>query len=82
MNLLNLFNALFLLTDPAYAAGQGQVQPPALLSLQQFGTGFKLALVFFGAHLMCLGYLLFTSRYMPRGIGVLVCYSRARLRRR
>ena len=74
INLVNLTNALLLLTEPAYAAGveQAQVQALALLSLEGFGTGFKLGLIFFGAHLMVLGYLLSTSRYLPRSVGVLV----------
>ena len=74
INLLNLFNALLLLTNPNYAAGfgPGQVNALALVSLEAFGTGFRIGLIFFGVHLIALGYLLFTSRYVPRVISSLV----------
>jgi hypothetical protein len=44
----------------------------ALASLDTFGTGFLLALVFFGVHLLVLGSLLYRSRYVPRVLGVLI----------
>jgi hypothetical protein len=74
VNLLNLFKALFLLTNPNYGAGFGprQVDALALFSLEAFGTGFRIGLVFFGIHLIALGNLLVTSRYVPRVIGILV----------
>ena len=74
INLLNLFNALFLLTNAGYGAGfgPGQVNALALFSLAAFGTGFRIGLVFFGAHLIALGYLLVASRYLPRVISSLV----------
>ena len=74
INLLSLFNALFLLTNAGYGAGfgPGQVNALALFSLAAFGTGFRIGLVFFGAHLIDLGYLLVASRYLPRVISSLV----------
>jgi hypothetical protein len=77
VNLVNLFNALFLLTIAGYGAGFGrpQLEAQASFSLQSFGLGFRLALVFFGLHLIMLGYLLFASGYIPRVISVLVVAS-------
>ena len=73
-NLLNLFNAVLLLTNSNVGAGFGreQVNALSLLSLETFGTGFRIGLVFFGMHLIVLGYLFFTSRYLPRAISTLV----------
>jgi len=74
VNLLNLFNALFLLTNAGYGAGVDpeQVNALTLFSFEAFDTGFLLALLFFGIHLIVLGYLLFTSRYVPPVIGILL----------
>ena len=74
VNLLNLFNAVFVLTDPRAGSGSaaGQANALALFSLEAFGTGFRLGLTFFGLHLLVLGYLFFASRYVPWVIGVLV----------
>ena len=75
-NLLNLFSALALLTGTTSGAvGAGQSNALALVSLDAFGTGFRLGLVFFGLHLVALGWLLVASGYVPRAIGVLVVAS-------
>ena len=75
-NLLNLFSALALLTGTTSGAvGAGQSNALALVSLDAFGTGFRLGLVFFGLHLVALGWLLVASGYVPRVIGVLVVAS-------
>lgn len=74
VNLLNLCNVLFLLTDADYRAGfsSDQVNALASFSLEAFGTGFRVGLLFFGAHLVAVGYLLFASRSVPRGVSILV----------
>jgi hypothetical protein len=74
INLLNLFNALFVVTNANYGAGfdRGEVNALALFSLGAFGTGFRIGLLFFGIHLFALGYVLVASRYIPRVIGGLV----------
>ena len=75
-NLLNLFSALALLTGTTSGAvGAGQASALALVSLEAFGTGFRLGLVFFGLHLVALSWLLVASGYVPRAIGVLVVAS-------
>ena len=72
--LINLYDAFRLLTGAGPGAGLDaqQRQAMALASLETFSTGFLLALVFFGVHLVALGFLLYRSRYVPRALGVLV----------
>ena len=72
--LLNLYDAYLLLTSPARAAALDgpQRQAMALSSIDTFSTGFLLALVFFGIHLVTLGFVLYRSRYVPRALGLLV----------
>lgn len=72
--LVNLYDAFRLLTSAERGAGLDaqQQQTMALSSLDTFATGFLLALVFFGVHLLVLGVLLYRSRYVPRALGVLL----------
>ncbi len=75
INLVNLFNALFLLTDAESLTGfdTDQVNALALFFLDfAYNTGVSVGLVFFGIHIFLIGYLLFTSRYVPRILGVLL----------
>jgi len=82
VNLLNHFTALMLLSDAGYLTTvfeAEQLQALALLFLNAFGYGYDIALVFFGLHLLALGYLVYRSGYLPRALGVLlviasVCY--------
>src|SRR5262249_6604221 len=68
VNLSHLFAALSFLTGSGAGAvpDAAGVQVLALQSLEAFGTGFLVSLVFFGIHLLLLGYLLYASRYIPR----------------
>ncbi len=63
-----------LLTDPDRAAGRSgrELQLMVWDRMTTFGTGFDLALVVFGSHLLALGSLLYRSRYVPRAFGVLL----------
>jgi hypothetical protein len=72
--LINLFDAFLLLTSAERAAGlePQQRQALALSSFATFGTGFLLALVFFGVHLLVLGFVLDRSRYVPRLLSFLL----------
>ena len=72
--LLNLFDAFLLLTGSQRAAGLGEQQRQVLASaaIDTFSTGFLIALVLFGVHLLTLGFLLHRSRYVPRVFGVLL----------
>ena len=71
---LNLYNAFLLLTSVERGAGLDAQQrhAMALSSLATFSTGFLIALVFFGVHLVVLGFALYRSRYVPRALGVLI----------
>ena len=54
------------------AALQTALPEQALFSIRSHGTGFGVALVFFGVECVILGYLVYRSDYMPRSIGVLM----------
>ena len=71
---LNLFDAYLLLTSVQRGAGLDalQVRAMALSALDTFSTGFLMALVFFGVHLVLLGILLVRSSYVPRVLAILV----------
>jgi Domain of unknown function (DUF4386) len=56
-----------------------QISALAMLSVRTHTAGFGIALIFFGAECVILGYLIYRSGYMPRSIGVLmeiagICY--------
>jgi hypothetical protein len=72
--LVYLFDAFLLLSGTGRGVGLDgpQRQALALSALETFSTGFLLAIVFFGAHLVALGCLLFRSRTVPRLLGMLV----------
>lgn len=70
--LLNLFDAFALLNGAERVAelDLSQTQLLALSSIDQFEAGFQLALVFFGIHLIGLGYLLKRSGHVPLLLGI------------
>lgn len=68
--LVGLFDAFSLLTRVGQGAQQRQAL--ALSALETFSAGFLIALVFFGVHLLVLGFLLYRSHYVPRVFGVLL----------
>jgi hypothetical protein len=74
INLLNLFFALQLFGAADYLAvvDVNQLYAQAMLFLDAHGTGYAIALVFFGFSLMVLGYLVFKSGYVPRVLGILL----------
>ncbi len=68
-----VFYAYALLGDPARTGGGaagGEVRASA--ELAAFDTAFLFGLVVFGVHLLCVGVLLYRSRYVPRALGALV----------
>jgi hypothetical protein len=73
-NCLNLFDALALLGSADYlkAFDQNQLHALSYLSLKSQGYGFGISLVFFGCECLVLGYLIFTSGYLPKILGVLM----------
>ena len=54
------------------AFSPAQLQGLALLSIGVYKTGWVTAQLFFGAWLFPLGYLVYTSRLLPRFLGVLL----------
>lgn len=75
------FAPLYLIEGAPYAAAFSttQVQGLAYEMLQVHNLGYNLFLIFFAAHLLLIGYLIFRSTYLPRALGVLllltgVCY--------
>lgn len=74
INMLNQFMALQLLTNPEYAAAftPEQLNALALLLLTAHGYGYLIGGVFFGFHLLVLGYLLYRSDLFPSLLGGLI----------
>jgi hypothetical protein len=58
-------------------AGIGQLNADVMLSLQVFDDGWAIGLVFFGIHLVILGYLFFKSDYVPRILGIVLAIAGA-----
>jgi hypothetical protein len=81
LNALNAYRPLQLLGGAAYlnVFSRQQLEAMALLSLNTHSFGFAVALMFFGCSCVALSYLIFTSGFLPRALGVLmaiagVCY--------
>ena len=77
INLLNLFFVLLLLSGADYLIvfDTDQLHALVLLFLNAHSHGYDIALVFFGLHLLVLGYLVFKSGYLPRILGVLLIFA-------
>ena len=73
-NELNLLATLRLLGDAEYlkVLDPAQLHALAYLPLQAYEYGFGAGLIFFGCECLVLGYLIFRSSYLPKGIGVLM----------
>lgn len=73
MLLFHLAPLLLLKGSAALAALQGdQAEALAYLSLRLQGTGYNIALAFFGCFGLSLGYLIIRSTFLPRLLGVLM----------
>ena len=72
ITLLNLFSGMQLLSGADYltAFEPNQLHAQALLYLNTYAFGFNIGFVFFGIHILGLGYLIFKSGYVPRILGV------------
>ena len=72
--IFNFLSVLHLLSEAAYLAelGTGQLQAQAMLLMDAFANGWDIGLVFFGIHLLLVGYLVFKSEFMPKILGGLV----------
>ncbi len=74
LNLLNQFTALTIATSQDYPRAFGQEGSDALTMLfaERQDHGYYISAVFWGLWLLPLGYLLFTSGYVPRVLGALL----------
>ena len=72
--LLNLFFVLELLRGADYLAGFGsdQLGAQVMIFLNAYEFGWRIGIVFFGLHVLVLGYLIFRSGYVPRILGILL----------
>ncbi len=71
---VNLLNAVHLVTDPTNSAAfePTQLNAQMMVSLNAFSLGWAVALVFFAIHLSLIGYLALKSGYMPKLVGILL----------
>lgn len=76
-NMLNHLAPLFLLGDASYLAAFAaeQLQALARVSLRLHGLGYNISIVFFGLHLLLLGWLIVKSNFLPRTIGILLAIA-------
>jgi hypothetical protein len=74
--LLTLVFAVELLTAD-YVATSGEFSSLSLAVLNVHGLGYAIGLVFFGVHLLVLGYLVYASGFLPRILGVLLMLASA-----
>jgi uncharacterized protein DUF4386 len=79
LNAMNAYRPLQLLGGAAYLKvfSREQLEAMALLSLNTHSVGFGVALMFFGWSCVALGYLTFTSGFLPRALGVLMAIAGA-----
>lgn len=72
--LLNYIVVMLLVRGDAYLAaiGSNQLQAQVTLFLNGFHETWSIGLVVFGLHILLLGYLAFTSGYIPKIFGVLL----------
>lgn len=72
--LFNLFSVLELLSGIAYltAFETGHLQAQMMLFLNAFNDTWLIGLIFFGLHLLLLGYLIFKSEYVSKILGDLL----------
>lgn len=70
INMLNHYAPLLLLNGEGF--NSEQLQNQVLFHLNLHRNGYRIAQLFFGLWLLPLGYLVFTSKLFPKGIGVLL----------
>ena len=71
---LSHYAALFFLGDAQYLTvfNSDQLEALSLLSIKLHGSGYNISLLFFGLHLIILGYLIYKSAFLPKFLGVLL----------
>jgi Domain of unknown function (DUF4386) len=75
--LLNTLVVLKLVDRTGYSTAleKGQHEAQVMLSLDAYNYGFFLGLVFFGVHLLLVGFVMVKSDYAPSILGVLVALA-------
>ncbi len=68
--LVNLISALLLVTNPALETVQ--LHGRVMMMLNADKTGYLIGLIFFGFHVLLLGYLIYKSGYLPKIIGIIL----------
>ena len=70
----NLVTALRLLTTADYAAffSQDQLNAQVMIYVRAFRNHWYFGILFFGIHLLFLGYLVFCSGYVPKILGIIL----------
>jgi len=79
VSLFGYTNILRLLGGAPYVNGidTSKLHADVMLSLAGFDDGWAIGLVFFGIHLVILGFLVFKSGYVPKVLGVLLVIAGA-----
>ena len=69
-----LFSTLELLSSSEYLSvfETNQLHAQAMININAFGNGWNIGIVFFGLHLLLLGYLIYKSGFIHKIIGILV----------
>lgn len=72
--IFNFLSVLQLLKEEAYLMelGTNQLRMQVMMRIDAFNNGWVIGLVFFGIHLLFVGYLVYKSGFMPKLLGVLV----------
>jgi len=75
--LFNLLGVLELTSGKAYlnVFNHQQISAKVMMLFDSFNNTWLLGLVFFGLHLLVLGYLVYKSGYLPKFIGVLLALA-------
>jgi hypothetical protein len=77
VNALDTYAPLQLLGNATYLKtfSPEQLEAMALLALNRHAVGFAIALLFFACSCLSLGYLAFTSRFIPKAVAVLMALA-------
>ena len=71
----HLYLALPILRSSSAAFSTAQREMQAMISLEIFQQGWLIGLLFFGFHLLTLGYLILSTKHVPRAIGLLLLFA-------
>lgn len=73
-SIFNFLSVLQLINEASYLAllETNQLHAQVMLLIDAFRNGWLIGLVFFGVHLLLIGYLVFKSGFMPKLLGILV----------